>query len=457
MKNANAQAEYVLTNADHLVGNLWFDLESVPFIANIVGPDQMRQVAPGAAALVYSEMCRLLRSSSEPLSAGALEANLKAQGFDFAWLYQVQARVQPREAYALENYAKQVVNASNLRKIQVACHRAQQDALEAHAEATTVAGELMAALAENDSKGDGPQHVGVAAGRVRQQFANMQAGNFDWGSKTGFADLDRIFRLVDGDYITLGGRPSQGKTSLARQIAFNRARQLRDSGEPGQVVFFSIDDTADKLISALACGMARVDSNLMRQGKLSGQEWQNLEVALAEIESVPLFIDETHSPSVDTLHYRCALLNAKAPIKLAVCDYHGLIRHPDHRADELKTAEYASTGCKEIARTFKFPWLMLSQLRKDVDSRADKVPTPADARYAGEAESDVMMFIMRPEHYLNRGETCDHKPGDEKGVAVINIGKNKTGQIGKVRLAFIKEWSYFFDLVRTPLNEAQDD
>ena len=93
--------------ADHLVGNLWFTLDAVPLIAAHLDPDVMRMIAPGPAAMAYSEMCRLMRSPSEQLSAGALEAGLRAQSFNFGWLTELQQRVSVESIDVLHQYAAQ--------------------------------------------------------------------------------------------------------------------------------------------------------------------------------------------------------------------------------------------------------------------------------------------------------------------------------------------------------------
>jgi len=139
------------------------------------------------------------------------------------------------------------------------------------------------------------------------------------------------------------------------------------------------------------------------------------------------------------------MLNAQKPIKLAGQDYAGLIRVDDARS-ERQEAERAFTGVKGIGNTLRFPWIQLSQLTKGVESRADKWPTPSDLMYAGEAEANVCLTIMRPEHYISRGEDIDCDDRYKKGVALVNVGKNKSGKIGVVPMAFRPEFARFDDL-----------
>jgi len=433
--------------ADHLVGNLWFTLDAVPLIAAHLDPDVMRMIAPGPAAMAYSEMCRLMRSPSEQLSAGALEAGLRAQNFNFGWLTELQQRVSVESIDVLHQYAAEVNNTAALRKIQMQCAEATRAAQADDARAELVAAELVTKLAVSAQAATNVEHVSQVAGRVRKRLQDVRAGNDKRGLHTGFKALDRLFSMEQGDLIVLGGRPSQGKTSLWQQIFLNVAERIVDTGDNGQVVMFSADDTAEKIITAMACAKVLVDQKRIFNRVATNDEWDMVEHGIAHIESLPIYIDETSAPTIDTMYYRCAMLNAQKPVRLAGMDYMELIRHPKIH-DDLQKVEASATGSKGIGRTLGFPFFMLSQLRKDVDNRADKWPTAADVRYAGEAEADKLLLIMRPEHYIARGESVDCDAKDREGVALLNVAKNKRGDVGLVRLAFRKEFARFTDLAQ---------
>jgi replicative DNA helicase len=446
----NAQAAVA---AEHLLGNLWFNLDALPLIAGRLEPDTMRFVVGGPVAIAYSEMCRLMRSESERLSAGALENGLRKQGFDFGWLAKLQARIASESLETLYNYAGEINNAADLRHIQANCAEAIKQSQQPDARADMVSADLLKKLAEAKRSASNVEHVSVVADRVVQMLHDIQDGKVEWGVRTGFQSLDRTISMVDGDLVIIAGRPSQGKTSLWSQIFVNRAKKLVEDGEDGQVVMFSADDTADKLIFSMACSEAQVNSRSIRKREATREEFERVERAANLISSLPLYVDATPSPTVESMYYRCAMLNVQRPIRLAGMDYMELVSHPDPKMGDLQKVEYAARGCKGIGNTLHFPFLMLSQLRKDVDDRRDKWPTASDVRYAGEAEADKMLLIMRPEHYLSRGETCECDAGDESGIALINISKNKTGDVGVARLAFRKEYSRFYDLERVALDE----
>lgn len=445
------EGDSAVVAAEHLIGNLWYNLEALPLIAGRLEPDTMRYVVGGPVAIAYSEMCRLMRSDSERLSAGALENGLRKQGFDFEWLTKLQSRIASESIETLYNYTGAINNSADLRHIQANCADAIKQSQEPGARADLVTADLLRKLAEAKRSASNVEHISVVADRVVQMLRDIQEGKIEWGVRTGFQALDRTISLVDGDLVIIAGRPSQGKTSLWSQIFINRAKRLVEDGEDGQVVMFSADDTAEKLIFSMACSEAQVNSRRIRNREAASQEFERVENAARLISALPLYVDATPSPTVESMYYRCAMLNVQRPIRLAGMDYMELVSHPDSKVTDLQKVEYAARGCKGIGNTLRFPFLMLSQLRKEVDDRRDKWPTAADVRYAGEAEADKMLLIMRPEHYLSRGETCECDAGDEEGIALVNIAKNKTGDVGMARLAFRKEYSRFYDMERIPL------
>lgn len=443
--------------ADHLVGNLYYNLEAVPVIAGSLDAETMRYAVGGPAAIVYSEMCRQLREGNG-LSAGSLDAGLSAVGFDRTWLSQMQRKLKVESLPTLVNYAADINNRAELLRLEKYSRDAIVAANEPDAKAPAIVGDLLSKLTANNRSVDGVEHTTTIAQRVRMNLEKVRNGGI-WGASTGFSSLDYMFRLIDGELIVIAGRPSQGKTSLSRQIFYNRAMQIAQTGENGQVIFFSSDDTSDAFVMNLACTLAKVDSRRFRVPEGDSRhatpaQWAELEHQLTVIESLPLFIDDTPQPTVEYMYYKCAMLNAQKPVRLAGQDYASLVKTPNARS-ERQEAELAFTGMKGIGSTLGFPWVALSQLTKAVETRADKFPTPSDLLYAGEAEGNVVLTIVRPEHYVKRGEDIQCDEVYKKDTALINVGKNKSGDIGIVPMYFKAEWARFdkWGIKVTDLNE----
>jgi replicative DNA helicase len=83
---------------------------------------------------------------------------------------------------------------------------------------------------------------------------------------------------------------------------------------------------------------------------------------------------------------------------------------------------------------------LLAQLSRKCDERPNKRPLLSDLRDSGEIEqdADVVIFLYRDEVYYP--DTMD------KGIAEINVAKQRNGPIGVVPAGYIGERTLFTDL-----------
>ena len=109
----------------------------------------------------------------------------------------------------------------------------------------------------------------------------------------------------------VGGRPSQGKSSLARQLLLNRAKRIVEAGDDGQVVLFTADDTAAKTVMAMASMESGVDLKRLRTREADDEEYNRLEHALRQIEALPIQIDDTPNPTEQ--HIAAPCLTRRSP------------------------------------------------------------------------------------------------------------------------------------------------
>ncbi len=293
----------------------------------------------------------------------------------------------------------------------------------------------------------------VWTNRAGDKVNNWQAGKVD-GLSTGFSTLDSYLRLVNSEYTLLAARPSMGKTSLGMQIAENVANHLRGINDPGIVAIFSAEMSGTELVIRMSAAHSGVNAHALRNGYGSQIEFTAFRESLTHLSNLPIWIDDSSGPTTATMLQRLEELNAITPIRFMLFDFVEL--GGDAAPNEELRISSIHKHLKGIAKTLNIPVWGISQLNRDVDKRADKMPQLADLRYSGMAEqiADKVVFIMRPEYYIERQNELDVPEVDRKGVAYILVAKNRNGPVKMVKMAYIKENSKFanLEIIRTELN-----
>ncbi|MEM1104892.1 MAG: replicative DNA helicase [Pseudomonadota bacterium] len=303
------------------------------------------------------------------------------------------------------------------------------------------------------------------------------------GIATHLDDLDhQLGGLHKSDLVILAGRPSMGKTSLATNIAYNAAaacqREIQEDGskkttDGAVVAFFSLEMSAEQLATRIIAERTGISSTRFRSGDLEASDFDKIRDAVAELQNLPLHIDETGGISISQLAARARRLHRTVGIDLIIIDYLQLITSASGRSNENRVQEITqiSMALKALAKDLDVPVIALSQLSRQVEQRDDKRPQLSDLRESGsiEQDADVVLFVFRESYYLERTEP-QADPGDptssEKwsrwrermdqvyGTAEVIIGKQRHGPIGKVTLAFDANVTRFGNLDRGP---GEDD
>jgi replicative DNA helicase len=268
------------------------------------------------------------------------------------------------------------------------------------------------------------------------------------GLSTGYMRLNKITSgLQKSDLIILAARPSMGKTAFALNIARNVALE-----EQKPVALFSLEMSNEQLSMRLLTAEARIDSNRLRTGFISQEDWQNVTDAASVLNELPIFIDDTPNISVMDVRAKSRKLFQKhGELGLVIIDYLQLMKAPIHsERRDLEIAEI-SRGLKSLAKELNIPVMALSQLNRMLEQRSDKRPMMSDLRESGalEQDADIVAFIYRDEVY--------HKEPDnpKKGTAEIIVAKNRNGAIGTALMHFHEQYTRFEELAPDSFQEFQ--
>jgi len=246
------------------------------------------------------------------------------------------------------------------------------------------------------------------------------------GVPTGFIDLDRMLNgLNPSDLLIIAGRPGQGKTGFLLSIAKNAALTHKK-----HVAIFSMEMSNEQVVQRLIAQETGIDSQRLRSGKLTEEEWPLFTHAIEVLSDTKLFMDDTPAITPLQLRTKCRRLHMEYGIDLIIIDYLQLMGGDTRNDNRVQEVSYISRNLKILARELNVPVLTAAQLSRAVEQRTDKRPVLSDLRESGsiEQDADIVMFIYRPDQY--------EKDTTKQNVAEIIVAKHRNGPVGSVELIF---------------------
>lgn len=250
------------------------------------------------------------------------------------------------------------------------------------------------------------------------------------GARTGFTMLDSITTgLNNSDLIILAARPGMGKTSFALNIATNVARRSEKD-----VAVFSLEMSKEQLATRMLSTEALVDSNKLRSGHLSDDDWVRLASSADVLCGLPIYLDDTPGTNVPQIK---AKLRRMKNIGLVVIDYLQLMESTVKTENQALRVAEITRNLKMLAKEIDVPVILLSQLNRGVESRPDKRPLMSDLRDSGaiEQDADIVMFLYRDAYY--------NKESTEPNISECIVAKNRHGDTGTIKLIWDGQFTRF--------------
>jgi replicative DNA helicase len=248
------------------------------------------------------------------------------------------------------------------------------------------------------------------------------------GVPSGFTEIDRVTGgWKKGELIIIAARPSIGKSALAAQLALNAAT----FGE--NVAVFSLEMSSEEVARRYLSGATGMTNTQLLTGNCLSVE--KLFEKTSKFVNLGIYIDDTGAMTLLEVKAKARRLILKYGIRLLIIDYLQLMRGTNTRNREQEVSEL-SRGLKSVAKELGIPVIVLSQLNRECEARANKKPILSDLRDSGaiEQDADIVLMLSRPAYYGNETININGKVIDTKGVMVVDIAKNRNGGTGDIFL-----------------------
>ena len=262
------------------------------------------------------------------------------------------------------------------------------------------------------------------------------------GIPTGISGLDKIITgLNKTDLIIVGARPGMGKTSFALNLARNVAVNSKKT-----VCFFSLEMTRDQLAQRMLSNEASIESEKLRTGELTSDEWRRLADAGRHLSETQIFFDETPGITVPEMKAKLRRVNG-GKVDLVVIDYLGLMQSAKKTENRVQEVSDITRNLKAMAKELNVPVIACAQLSRGTETKGKShKPALADLRESGsiEQDADIVMFIYRENYYkteLDDGTDAENAPDPNK--AEIIVAKNRHGSVDTVELYWDGKFTRF--------------
>lgn len=381
-----------------------------------------------------NKLIDLVTLLNEMVSRGIYNDDAEARAY-----IRVIAEVVPSSQNA-RDYARIVHDKGILRKLILATEEIQRVAFtegEDVSQIVDLAERKIYEIAGNNERHDFT-HIREVLVKTYEHLNMLRDGPSEdaLGIQTGFSDLDStLVGLNKGNLIIVGARPGVGKTSFALNVGASVAKRTKKA-----VCIFSLEMSNEELVSRIISSEAMVDSQKLRKGDLSIDEWEKLAVASSLLSETDIYIDDTTGISLTSMK---AKLRRVKNLGLVIVDYLQLMQPERHGGDQSRVNQIGeiSRGLKVIAKELGVPVMVLSQLARAAEREKDRPPMLSDLRDSGsiEQDADVVIFLSRDYYGLDP---------EKQNIVDVIVAKNRHGSTGKITMSWLGQYTKFSTLDR---------
>jgi len=342
----------------------------------------------------------------------------------------------------VEYYAQIIKEKALLRRLILSSAKIINASYEQKEEADELLDEAQAAIVEVAEQRIKPGFVSVSSltsptlGFIRRLQERKEAVT---GIPSGYLSLDQLTSgFHPQELVIIAARPSMGKTALALNISQHVGLKSEHS-----VGFFSMEMAKEAIVIRLLCAEAKLDIKRTRTGFISDREYERLKLAGEKLVQSRIFLDESPALTVMEMKAKCRRLKMEHNLDVVFIDYIQLMRTGGRFENRNQEMSFITRSLKELAKELRIPVVGISQLSRATEKgrRGEPKPQLSDLRESGaiEQDADVVIFIYRPEYY-------DPENLEVKGIAEVNIAKQRNGPTGIIRLAFLREYALFAEM-----------
>lgn len=366
-------------------------------------------------------------------------------GTDLGYLNSLVQEAGPIDG--IKRHANIIANSAAYRRLVQAAHLAKLDvddfSLTIEERAARAASRYEAATADRSSSE--PRLIADFAEDFCTELEDLADGKVELGRETGIPRLDEILSggWYPGQLVVIAARPSVGKSSFAQQLALNQASKGYAAG------FIGMEMSEKELVRRTVANLGRVPLRGLKTGKLSPDDWGRVTEGVGRLSDLPFLLEFRPGATLAEIVTRARKMVRKHALKFLVVDYLQLMTGTNERQDRRMQLQEITRSLKQLAGQLGITVVLLSQLNRDVEKRADPRPGLADLKECGAIEEDADVVLA----------LWDHRKGGIDEPSIKGLRAIKGRDIGQSELALhfegkFQRWTESTESLSAPRGES---
>lgn len=406
------------------------------------------------------ELIKSVKSKNQKIDLLTVAAEAKSTQSDVPIPYLAQLTSCIGSGAHAEQHARQLRELATLRRLVQFGMSATAVAANGETAPTDLIDELhrqldelsMGAGAKNNSK-----HISETVGKCFEQLESRQRmaqSGQTVGIPTGLTSLDNATAgWQGGQLVVLAGRPAMGKSAV--MLHFANAAAMAGKA----VCIYSLEMPDVQLVGRILVGEAGVNNTAYRLGRLQSEEWSKLERTGSEIAKRNIFLNDTADITIGQISQEAKMMHRKGKCDLLMIDYLQLIKSTSRSQTREREVAEMSRKAKVLAKSLNIPVILLAQLSRKVEERADRTPILSDLRESGaiEQDADLVVFIDRPEQYGTEFISTSFGEISTKGAGRLIVAKNREGMTGDCWFRHDGQMTRIWNYNDTPQNQDETE
>jgi len=234
---------------------------------------------------------------------------------------------------------------------------------------------------------------------------------------TGYPKLDSILSLSRGDLAVIAARPGVGKSALVGNLA------VKFSMSGYKTALFSMEMNREQVQNRIISSAGQVPHEFLVKNDVKGRYSEAMGKAASMLyNKCGLEIDDKSCLMVSEIKRKCI----KSKAYVVIIDYLQLMKSARKYESKVNEVSEITRDLKIMAGDLNVPVILLSQLNRDVEKRADQRPVLSDLRDSGSIEQDANSII-----FLSKVDR-----NDVNSDILVDIAKNRNGTVGQVIFSF---------------------